>query len=93
MFSNHFNWPRSGRQLPEDPLLMREFKESGRGGVVGGDSRPGAPAAAEASGREGGRTVKPRVTDLSELLFVSSSPALRCSVSALSDRCAGGALQ
>ena len=27
-----------------------------------------------------------RVTGLSELLFVSSSPALRCSVSALSDR-------
>ena len=78
----------SGRQLQEDPLLIRGTQESGREGVVGGD-RPGAPAAVEGSGRAGGRRphrVKPRVTDLSELLFVSSSPALRCSVSALTDR-------
>ena len=33
--------------------------------------------------------MKPRVTDLSELLFVSSGPALRCSGSALTDRRAG----
>ena len=37
MFSNHFIWFMSGRQLQEDPLLMRGTQESGRGGVVGGD--------------------------------------------------------
>jgi len=80
----------SGRQLQENPLLMRGTQESGRGGVGGGwRQRPGAPGAVEVSGRPGGgrpHRVMPRVTDLSELLFVSSSPALRCSVSDLSDR-------
>ena len=33
--------------------------------------------------------MKPRVTDLSELLFVSSGPVLRCSGSALTNRWAG----
>ena len=37
LFSNHFFWSMSGRQLQEDPLLMRGTQESGRGGVVGED--------------------------------------------------------
>ena len=37
LFSNHFIWSMSGRQLQEDPLLMRRSQESGRGGVVGRD--------------------------------------------------------
>ena len=37
LFSNHFIWPMSGRQLQEDPLLMRGTQYSGRRGVVGGN--------------------------------------------------------
>ena len=70
LFSNHLNWPMSGRQLQENPLLMRESQESRRGGV-GGD-RGLVPREAAQSEAQGHRPDQ-------ELLFLNSRPALRCS--------------
>ena len=40
LFSNHFNWSMSRKQLPKALLCMRETQESERGGVVGADRCP-----------------------------------------------------
>ena len=37
LFSNHFNWSISRKQLPKTLLCMGGTQESGRGGVVGTD--------------------------------------------------------
>lgn len=81
----------SGRQLQGDPLLMREFQESGKRGGGGWRQRPDAPGSMEASGRAIGgglHRVKGRVATMPR--SCCSDHPLKCSGSALINRCAGG---